>query len=98
MFNAARCNDARRYNAPTSPQGGRMPLVRSGIRPSDPPADSNSAPLHVRKVCLELLGEKDELDRLDSRRRTLNEGVCIWFMISRCTISFVHFRQEKEKF
>lgn len=77
MFNAARCNDARRYNAPTSPQGGRMPLVRSGIRPSDPPADSNSAPLHVRKVCLELLGEKDELDRLDSRRRTLNEGVCI---------------------
>lgn len=54
-----------------------MPLVRSGIRPSDPPADSNSAPLHVRKVCLELLGEKDELDRLDSRRRTLNEGVCI---------------------
>lgn len=40
MFNAARCNDARRYNAPTSPPGGRMPLVRS-----DPRADSNSIPL-----------------------------------------------------
>lgn len=26
---AARCNDARRYNAPTSPPGGRMPLVRA---------------------------------------------------------------------
>lgn len=50
-----------------------------------------SAPLqvgHNRKVCLELLGEKDGLDRLDShrwRRRTkrgkgmLNEDFCIWF-------------------
>lgn len=42
MFNAARCNDARRYNAPTSPPGGRMPLVRS-----DPRADSNSIPLSL---------------------------------------------------
>lgn len=63
MFNAARCNDARRYNAPTSPPGGRMPLVRS-----DPRADSNSIPLPPpssplpestdRKVCPDLLGEK----------------------------------------
>lgn len=80
MFNAARCNDARRYNAPTSPPGGRMPLVRS-----DPRADSNSIPLPLllpppspsrpTEKCVRTCSVKkdEELDRLDShrwRRRT----------------------------